>query len=170
MNPIDFIISGAQRSHWLIEAVVADAPEDILFWQPEGTTNSIGALYLHTSLWQDHSLNNLIQQQPMLWEREWSRKLNLPHEFKGLPEWEWSSRVRYDLAAVRGYTNAVHEATMTYLATLKPEDLDQKINAGVLGPQPLPFVINARFLWHKDSHGGEIACLKGMRGLKGLPV
>ncbi len=169
MNRLDFLIAEAERSHGLLERIVADVPEDAVSWRPAATTNSIGAAYLHSIFARDHNLLRVIQEKPPLWQSEWSQRLGGPPEVLAAAKWAALSEFRYDLATGQGYAQAVHQALLAYLRTAGADELAREVDAGPLGKQTVAYIINAEFLWHTNFHGGEIACMKGLQGLKGLP-
>jgi uncharacterized damage-inducible protein DinB len=70
------------------------------------------------------------------------------------------------LASVLDYQRAIHAATEAYLADLTPEELDRKITA--FGNERPAEVLTLAAV-HVASHTGEIAAVKGMQGVKGLP-
>jgi hypothetical protein len=55
-----------------------------------------------------------------------------------------------------------------YLAGLPDSDLSRKIS-GPFGEQTVEWVIVTLLGTHLPQHAGEIAALKGVQGLKGLP-
>ncbi len=169
MDTLDSLIAEAERSHSLVERIVADLPAAAIFWRPAATANSIGAAYLHSIFARDHNLLRVIQEMPPLWQSEWSQRLGGPPDVRAAAKWAALSEFRYELAAARGYAQAVHQALLAYLRAADAAELARVVDAGPLGKQTIAYVINAEFLWHTNFHGGEIACLKGLQGLKGLP-
>ena len=73
----------------------------------------------------------------------------------------------FSLAALQAYEQAVLATTETYLAALIPTDLDRTV-AFIGGERPVADVL-ANLVVHSMGHAGEIAALKGMQGVKGLP-
>ena len=55
-----------------------------------------------------------------------------------------------------------------YLANLPDSELERKVQ-GVLGEYTLGWGIAILLCQHAAQHSGEIAALKGVQGLKGLP-
>jgi hypothetical protein len=82
---------------------------------------------------------------------------------------EWGNRVQVDLPVFHEYAKAVFGAVDEYLATLSDGDLGNEIDMGPFGTQTLEWVFNIMIL-NTYSHTGEIACIKGMQGLKGYPM
>jgi hypothetical protein len=70
-------------------------------------------------------------------------------------------------APVLAYAEAVCEATNGYLARLTDDELDRRVS--FFGRESSVGDVLARFVAHTASHAGEIAAVKGMQGLQGLP-
>jgi hypothetical protein len=73
------------------------------------------------------------------------------------------------LPVFREYAKAVYGATDAYIARLSDSGLARKVQTGFIGEQSAAFVISNILGWHIAEHTGEIAALKGVQGLKGLP-
>ena len=74
----------------------------------------------------------------------------------------------FDLEVFREYAKAVGTATDEFLASATDEQLEKEID-GPVGKQPyITFLANIG-VTHVAGHWGEIAALKGVQGLKGLP-
>jgi hypothetical protein len=80
----------------------------------------------------------------------------------------WGQRVKLDLSAFHEYAVAVFNAVDEYLASISDADLQEEVET--------PFGKETKARWfnimelNTYSHTGEIACLKGLQGLKGYPV
>jgi hypothetical protein len=98
----------------------------------------------------------------------WKDKLNVP--FKGNPALspDWAKGLKLDLAPFREYAKAVYAATDAYLSTLSDTELERKVQTPI-GEQTLAWALVALLATHLPQHTGEIAALKGVQGLKGLP-
>jgi hypothetical protein len=80
----------------------------------------------------------------------------------------WGQCVKLDLPAFHAYATAVFQAVDEYLASLHDDDLPVEIETA-FGKQTKGWWFNIMEL-NTYSHTGEIACLKGLQGLKGYPV
>ena len=76
---------------------------------------------------------------------------------------------RVDLSTVRPYAEAVYAATDEYLASLTDEDLDRPMEIPGMGQANVGVVLGLLVLNHIGTETGEIACLKGLQGLRGYP-
>jgi hypothetical protein len=82
---------------------------------------------------------------------------------------EWASALTMDLPRFQEYAEAVFAATDAYLADLPDAGLDRKIQGATGGEYTLGWGIAILLGQHGAQHSGEIAALKGVQGLKGLP-
>ena len=161
---------------WL-EGVAADLTPEDAHWKPPGTALPAGAIYAHAVNSMDGVVNAILRGRPPLFAAGWAGKTGLseqppgPDPAKpGMPDWTaWSRKVTIDLAMHRKYAEAVETAVDDYLATLSDADLDRPIDLSAFGfgRVTVEFLLNNAVLGHAFSHGGEIACLKGLRGKKG---
>jgi hypothetical protein len=74
-----------------------------------------------------------------------------------------------NLPAFREYAKAVYRATDACIATLSDADLERKIQTGFMGERTIAFIVSNVLAWHVAEHNGEIAALKGVQGLTGVP-
>jgi len=176
---IAFIREQLREAHGLLEGTAADvAPED-LHWQPPGLALPIGATYAHVVLSEDGTVHGLFGAGQPLFAGTWGGKTGVSElppppdpAHPGFPDWrEWSRRVRVDLPGLRGYAEAVYEATDAFLATLADGALERRLDLSVLGlgEATLGYVIRNGLLGNALTHCGEISCLKGLRGRRGYP-
>ncbi len=140
-------------------------------WTPPGTANPIAATYVHAIASEDLAINMVLKAGSPLYASEWAEKTGIS-EVQPLTTAEWARRVRIDLPATRGYAQAVHAATDTYLATLTDEDLARVLDLTSfgLGQMTVGTVLNRMVLGHIDNMTGEISVLKGIQGAKGYPI
>jgi len=161
---------------WL-EGVVADLTPEDAHWKPPGTALPAGAVYAHAVTSLDAVVNAVLRGGPPMFAAGWAGRTGLSEippgpdpAHPGMPDWaDWSRRVKVDLAVHRKYASAVEAAVDDYLAALSDADLGRTIDMSAVGfgKVTVEFLLNHAVLGHAFSHGGEIACLKGMRGKKG---
>jgi len=120
---------------------------------------------------EDLAINMVLKAGSPLYASEWAEKTGIS-EVQPLTTAEWARRVRIDLPTTRGYAQAVHAATETYLTTLTDEDLARVLDLTSfgLGQMTVGTVLNRMVLGHIDNMTGEISVLKGLQGAKGYPV
>ena len=163
---------------WL-DGIAADLTPEDAHWKPPGKALPAGAVYAHVLIALDAVVNRMIKGGAPLFGSEWAGKIGVSEpppgpdpQHPGMPDWtDWSRRVTIDLAPLRNYAGAVQRSIDDYLATLSDDDLGRAIDlpAFGLGRVTVGFMLNNAVLGHAFSHGGEIACLKGMRGKRGSP-
>jgi len=71
------------------------------------------------------------------------------------------------LASVLAYAQVVQAATRAYLAGLTPQGLDRQVD---FAGRKLPVAeVLMMSVVHTACHAGEMAAIKSMQGVKGLP-
>ncbi|MSQ11701.1 MAG: DinB family protein [Dehalococcoidia bacterium] len=167
MDAIQLLKENFSGARMEVAGTIADVTPAMANWQPPGVANPIGALYVHMLHAQDMVVHQMVQGKKTIWENEgWDKKVKLA--FGGLtPE---ARNAKIDLATVKPYADAVAKAVDACLNSLKPADLDRKINVGPpIGEMSLGSIIQAFGVGHMLSHLGEISALKGIQGKKGYP-
>jgi hypothetical protein len=133
---------------------------------PGATVGPIGEIYGHTLAGEDWAFNQLIQgKEPILKSGGWASKLGLDPESM---DHDWNAVAQNHLADLQAYGKAVTEATDAFLNGLSDADLDKEIDFFGRN-EKMGWVISDTVLVHVAFHSGEIASLKGVMGLKGLP-
>lgn len=157
--------------HEVLEQTVGDCGQETLDRNlPNATITSIGSIYVHLVVGEDDMLHGMLQGKPGIYKGQgWERRTGVeaPPMDQFTPE--WGRKVRLNLPLFREYAKAVYAATDAYIARLSDADLARKVQTGFIGEQSVAFVIANIFGWHIAEHTGEIAALKGVLGLKGLP-
>ncbi len=165
--------------HGVLEATMADVTAAVAAWNPPGTALPIGACYAHVVVAEDGMVNGVLEGGVPLFLGAWAGKTGLsalppgPDPKGGpMPDWtEWARAVTVDLAALRRYAVAVYAASDAFMAGLADEDLSHPLDltAFGLGMCTVGSFVTEGLAPHAFVHGGEIACLKGLQGLKGSP-
>jgi DinB superfamily len=168
---IALVRSNLSDAHWLLEQVVGGLAEEHLHWVPPGTANTIAATYAHVVGSEDVFVRETLLGGKALGDADWAGRTGIdrPIPRRGADWFQWSRRVRVDVAAARAYAAAVYAATDAYLAGLEPDALARPPSAPVPGGQTLSWLINNLLVEHAALHAGEIAVLRGLQGLQGLP-
>jgi hypothetical protein len=81
---------------------------------------------------------------------------------------DWAKTVNMDLASFQDYAKAVFAQTDAFLAGLDDAELEKKVQGPVGETTVGWFVVNILGT-HFPAHISEVAALKGVQGLKGLP-
>jgi uncharacterized damage-inducible protein DinB len=122
-------------SFWL-EVLWTDVPPELMRQRPHQRLNSIAWILWHLTRVEDAGLSRFVVDRPQVFdEGAWMQRLNVPLRHHGsgmtLAEVDELSQ-RIDLAALRAYSQAVEARTREILATLRPESLDETMDAGRL--------------------------------------
>ena len=169
MDVITYIRQQVDNAHQQIDLVMQDITEDQFNWHPSGTINPISVILAHVLGGEDFFAHSLLQAKPRVWElQEWGQKIGIP-EPPGGPGTDWDAirATRMSIAPLLDYGRALRDATDTYLATLTPTELDRQVD---FAGQPRSVAeILMMFVVHIAGHAGEMAAVKGMQGMKGLP-
>jgi DinB superfamily len=133
---------------------------------PGATVGPIGEIYGHTIGNEDWAFSQLIQGKELIVTADgWAAKLGL----EGDPQhYDWNEVAQNHFAELQAYGKAVREATDAFLDGISDADLDKAID--FFGrKESMGWVIADTVLVHVAFHSGEVASLKGVMGLKGLP-
>lgn len=158
-----------KAAHDTLEGTLEGVTPEQAHWSPPGVANPLGATYAHVLTTEDGLYNGAVQKGKPLMASSWAGKIGLSEMPPMGPAWDqWGRKVKVDLAALRSYGQAVYAATDQYLSTLSDADLDQEIDLLAIGfgkstLGQLSSILIANINWHT----GEIACLKGLQGVKG---
>jgi len=157
--------------HDILEQTIADCPQDALDKNlPGATISSIGSIYAHLLFAEDSIVHGMLQgKAPVYRAQNWASRTDVQMPEPGGFTPDWARTVRMKLPVFREYATVVYAATDAYLAGLSDSGLDRKVQTGFVGEQTVGYVISNILGWHAAQHTGEIAALKGVQGLKGLP-
>ncbi len=157
-----------QTMHQFLDMTIADCSPEVLGKKDNGwTINKIGSIYAHVVLAEDMMLSGIGPGgKPVLKSDGWSDKLGI--DTASPRQDEHVADLTIDLAMFREYAKAVAAATDDFLANATDEQLNKEVESP-MGKHPfITFFANIG-LTHVAGHWGEIAALKGVQGLKGLP-
>jgi hypothetical protein len=162
-----------KSTHRVLEDTMNDVTPEHAHWAPPGVANPLGATYAHVVCGEDFMIHTLIQGEKPLAATAWAGKVGLSEmpPRPGPDYAAWTRSVRLDLPAFREYARAVYADTDAYLASLTDEGLDGPLDMSIfgMGQQTIGFFLSNVLIEHLNQHCGEIACLKGIQGVQGLP-
>ena len=150
------------------DAVMDNMTDELLNWRPCETANPIGAIYIHMLGAEDDFIQAVLQHRPPYWEVQgWAQKTGVP--LPPMPGRGWQEAVIAPLkvAPVQAYTQVVRAATDAYLAGLTEAELERP--AQLFGNATTVSGVLKMLIIHSASHVGEMAALKGVQGVRGLP-
>jgi DinB superfamily len=171
MDAIQVLRADLADAHWLLEQGVSDLSAAHFHWVPPGTANTIAATYAHVIGNEDSFIQATLLGRTPLASGSWHGRngISLPIPQRGNDWFAWSRRVQVDLPAAQSYAEAVYAATDDYLASLSPEQLEQSPDVVLPSAQSLNWLLANFIILHASLHTGEIAVLRGLQGLVGLP-
>lgn len=132
-------------------------------FNPGGTCNTAAKSHVHAMTSIDFFVNGMLRGAGLGWTAV-ANANGLPAN----PMEIWGFDGTIPLDAIKQYGAEVQRQALDYVASLKPEDLDRELDTRFFGKQTVAFVLQLA-VNHSMGHGGDIAAVKGMQGLKGLP-
>jgi hypothetical protein len=142
----------------------ADGIDDAQYnHDPQGTCNSVAKSHVHALTAIDFFVLQMVKGGPMLWP-DFATKIGLPvnaREIFGYAE-------AIPLAPMKEFAAQVQKAALEYVGGLSESDLDREIDTQFFGKQSAAYVLQLMAA-HTAGHAGDMASVKGMQGLKGLP-
>ncbi|HEY6411689.1 MAG TPA: DinB family protein [Ktedonobacteraceae bacterium] len=176
MNIIDFFLTEQKRLHRWMGQSVSDLTLEEWHYMPQGRGNSIAFLVWHCVRTQDNILRFILQQRPPIWNEEhWHERLGLPPRVQGTgmaTEEARTFRIA-DPKLFMEYAESVWQEFEAYLAAIPDggaELAERTVTVKPLGGMSAAQAIGQVCITHCFMHFGEIACLLGEQGKKGLPV
>lgn len=153
-----------------LDYTISDLTPEQLHHHVEGSTlGTPASIYFHVAWVQDLVINHMLRREAPLFDTEgWGDRLPGVEPHRGPSSIEWATRVRIDnVEEAKAYAGRVRANTLDYVASLSDDDLAQDVNY-FTGPTRLVNVLTG-LIWETANHTGEIAALRGLAGLKGLP-
>ncbi len=132
-------------------------------WHPGGTCNTAAKSHVHALTAIDFFVVASLTGGQMSWG-DVAAATGIPAN----PTEVWNYDGSIPFAPIDEYGKKIQKAALDYVATLKDADLDHEANAGPFGMKSVAFLLQLAGT-HAVGHGGDIAAVKGMQGLKGLP-
>ena len=136
---------------------------DDLMWRAGPESNPIGWILWHMTRVEDMWFQFFIQRKTELWETEgWYEKFGLPTRDNGFDhtQEQVANFPAYDLAEMVKYGESVRAATLSYLKTVTPEQMDEVPREA--RPEMSVGRIFRQVLGEVYQHQGHIAYLKGL--------
>ena len=154
--------------HQFMDMTIADCTPEVLEKTDDAwTINKIGSLYAHAYLGEDTFVQAMAKGEMTILQSDgWAEKLGI--ENTSPMQNEDTTNLKIDLETFRAYAKAVSAATDDFLANATDEQLNKEVDTP-LGKQMFITFFSNIGLTHVAGHWGEIAALKGVQGLKGLP-
>ena len=150
-----------------VDGILDGLTDDQLNWIPPGTANPIGVSWLHLLTVEDGFIQGTIQGQPRLWEsQEWTAKTGI-HPRAGDETWDRIKQTQLTVAPLQAYGDVVRGATEAYLSMATADQLARTVTVNNM--EMSVSRLFTMMVCHAAGHAGDIAAIKGIQGLKGLP-
>ncbi|TAK55503.1 MAG: DinB family protein [Dehalococcoidia bacterium] len=163
MNATAYAKLQMEQAFSLMNGTAQGMSDEQYNFRPEGTCNPIAKNHVHALTAIDFFLNFLAQGKSPLWQPV-AAATGLPQN--SLEIWKFDGKVPLD--AIATYGKQVQQSALDYVATLSDADLDREIDTKFIGTQNVAFLLQLSGM-HTVGHTGDMAALKGLQGLKGLP-
>lgn len=154
------------RGH--VDSTMKNMTDEQFNWLPPGKIKPICAIFIHMVTAEDDFVHAVFQRKLSIWEdEEWSDKTGVetpPGPGRG---WETFTHPWISVAPLLTYQQSVRAATEAYLAKLTDKELERRV---VLFGRDVPVAeVLMTLVVHSSAHAGEIAAMRGMQGVQGLP-
>ena len=170
MTPTELLIEEFSRIQGSVHRVLKDASSATLTFRADADANTIAWLTWHLSRVQDDHLADLAGTTQVYSSQGWADRFALPFG----PTATGYGHTSGDVAAVRadaellgGYYDAVHTATVAYLATLTEADLNRVVDESWT-PAVTVGVRLASVLSDDLQHAGQAAFVRGLADRAGV--
>jgi hypothetical protein len=153
-----------------MNGILGDCGDKLNKQVPGATVTSIASIYAHMVMSEDAIVNGMMQGKPMIFMSDgWEAKtgVKMPGEQPSINP-DWAHAMNMDLAKFQDYAKVVFANTDSYLKNVSDAELQEKVQTPV-GEQTREWFIVNVLATHFPQHSGEIAALKGVQGMKGLP-
>jgi len=166
MNAVDAIRHEARDSYEWLERIVSDVSPEQAGWSPPGSANSIAVNYAHIVVNTDVDVTRYFHgKTPLLEAGGWIERLGLnPRKLDDM-----DATIGLDWTLLHEYGLLVQQQIQEQADALTQADLDRSFqmipeSLGIWKGYDIYALHIGRHVW---MHGGEIACIKGLQGLRG---
>jgi len=163
MDAITYAKTDLETAFGLLNTCAGGVDEAQYNWKPAGTANTIAKSHVHTLSSIDFFINGIIKGGELGWPKV-AQENGLPPN--PLEIWRYEGSV--PMAPIMEYATGVQKNALEFIASLKDSDLDREIETQFFGTKSVAWLLQLTGV-HSVGHGGDIAAVKGMQGLKGLP-
>ena len=161
----EFITDALEKENGFLLEALDGLGQGELSWQPAPDANSIGWILWHMVRVEDMWIQFFAQFQTELWETEgWHEKFGLPTRDNGFGHTadQVNDFPSLDLDEFLRYRASVRQATLAYLDTLTPEDMERVPRER--RPEMSLGAMFRQIIGEMYQHVGHIAYLRGLQG------
>ncbi|MCH7735895.1 MAG: DinB family protein [Chloroflexi bacterium] len=159
----EFIEDAFNTEHEYLMDALRDLTPEELMWRAGPDANPIGWILWHMTRVEDMWFQFFVQRQTEIWERDgWNEKFGLPTRDNGFDHTleQVANFPAYDLSEMLAYGEAVRAATLSYLKTVTPEQMNEVPREA--RPEMSVGRIFRQVVGEIYQHQGHIAYLKGL--------
>ena len=160
----DLLLDGLDRVRETVQQAVEGLDEDRLAFRPDAEANSIAWLVWHLTRVQDDHVHDVAGAEQIWTVGGWVERFRLPFDVGAIGYGHSSAEVaavRAPAELLTGYQDAVHQASVDYLATLRDDDyarvVDERWDPPVTLAVRLVSVLN-----DTTQHAGQAAYVRGI--------
>lgn len=163
MRAVDYAKSQIGQVFDLLNICAEGVDEKQYNFNPGGTCNSVAKSHVHAISGIDFFVIRMLKGGDMLWP-EFGPANGLPAN----PQEIWGHAGAVPLAAMKDFAAKAEKVALDYVASLSDADLDREVETQFFGKKTAGWVLQLLAM-HTAGHAGDMATVKGMQGLKGLP-
>lgn len=163
MNTAAFAKLSLEQAFGLLGAVLKDTPDDQYNFDPPGTANAAAKTHVHIVSAVDFFINSIVGGGTPSWGA-----FAAEHGLPANPTEIWTHTGAIALDPMREWTNKVNSSALEVVSKLSDGDFDTVKDTPMFGKQTVAFLVQLAAL-HTNGHTGDIATIKGVQGVKGLP-
>lgn len=172
MTIVELLAQQLRDAHQTLLGTLEGITDEQANFQPKGKALSVGAVWVHLAESEDMFLST-ITGQPTLEASQFAGKTGFDQP-QPTDNWaetypKWAKEVNINVAQLRTFTEAIFAASESFMATLKPETLEETRDMGSMGQPTVQTIISSYLIAHCNQITGEISAIKGVQGLQGYP-
>jgi uncharacterized protein DUF664 len=164
MTPAELLTDAFERILHTATAAIDGLTDDQLATRPAPDANSVAWLVWHLARVQDDHVADVAGTEQVWTAQDFVTRFDLPFDSNatgyGMTS-EEVGHVRAGAELLADYVRAVHEATVAYVATLEPEDLDRVVDERWDPPVTLGVRL-VSVVGDDLQHAGQAAFLRGL--------
>jgi uncharacterized damage-inducible protein DinB len=164
MTPVDLLTDAFGRIRDGVHQVLADLDDEVLTVRPGPDANTIGWLVWHLLRVQDDHIADVAGTEQVWTSQGYAGRAGLPFHAGATgfgQTTEEVGQVRVGVGLLGEYTDAVISATLAYLGTLGPDDLDRVVDQS--WDPPVTLAVRLVSIIGDDlQHLGQAAYAKGL--------
>jgi uncharacterized damage-inducible protein DinB len=164
MTPAELLTDAFERILQTASAAVEDLTDEQLATRVGPEANSIAWLVWHLARVQDDHVADVAGTEQVWTAQDFVSRFDLPFDTSAIGYGMTSEEVghvRADAALLTDYLRAVHEATLAYVSTLSPEDLDRIVDER--WDPPVTLSVRLVSVVSDDlQHAGQAAYVRGL--------